>query len=123
MSSQRDSGSSKQLGEPKLITRGIKWPRPATPEKASAGTQQLTVLSQTIDSDEDDIPSTQPNSPALNGIPAGNVGEEGHRESSKRKRVLRTLCERIEQIQSGGGNVNTSDEIFTMPIESTPRLS
>ena len=109
--------------EPKLINRGNKRPRLATPEKVSAGAQQPTISITTIDSDEDDIPCTQPNSPTLNGIPAGNVCEEGHRESAKRQRVLRTLCERIDKIQSGSGDVNAADEIFTMPLESTPRLS
>ena len=59
----------------------------------------------------------------LNSIPAGNVSEEGHRESTKRRRVLRTLCDRIEEIQCGGGDANPAAEIFTMPLESTPRLS
>ena len=36
---------------------------------------------------------------------------------------MRTLCDRIEEIQLGGGDANPADEIFTMPLESTPRLS
>ena len=36
---------------------------------------------------------------------------------------MRTLCDRIEEIQRGGGDANPAAEIFTMPLESTPRLS
>ena len=36
---------------------------------------------------------------------------------------MRTLCDRIEEIQRGGGDANPADEIFMMPLESTPRLS
>ena len=123
MSSNRVSGDPVTVMEPKLLSRSNKRPRPAAAKALPIGTQQSADAVTTIDSDEDVIPSTQPNSPVLNSIPAGNVSEEGHKESSKRRRVLRTLCDRIKEIQRGGGDVNTADEIFTMPLESTPRLS
>ena len=107
--------------EPKLINRSNKRVRSSAAKEVPTGTQQLAIPI-TVDSDKDNIPSTQPNSPVLNGIPAGN-SEEGHRESVKHRRVLQTLCDRIEEIQRRGGDANTADEIFTMPLQSTPRLS
>ena len=121
MSGNRDVGSSITVMEPKLINRSNKRVRSSAAKEVPTGTQQLAIPI-TVDSDKDNIPSTQPNSPVLNGIPAGN-SEEGHRESVKHRRVLQTLCDRIEEIQRGGGDANPADEIFTMPLQSTPRLS
>ena len=120
MSGNRDGGSSITVMEPKLINRSNKRVRSSAAKEVPTGTQQLAIPITSVDSDEDNIPSTQPNSPVLNGIPAGNISEEGHRESAKHRRVLQTLCDRIEEIQRGGGDANPADEIFMMPLQSTP---
>ena len=65
MSSFRNNGDPATVMEPKLLNRGIKQPHPSTPKEVPAGTQQLAVPIMSTDSNEDDIPATQPNSPQL----------------------------------------------------------
>ena len=123
MSSNRDVRSAESVMEPKLLSRSSKRHRVGDAKAPSSGTQQSKDIITTVDSDEEVIPDTQPSTPPLNTIPSGNAHDEGHRDASKKRRVLQTLCDRIDAIQQSDKIITTSDEIFTVPLCSTPNFN
>ena len=92
MPGDRDSRSSEPVMEPKLLSRSGKRTRTTNAKEAPVRTQTVENIITTIDSDEEILPSTQPSTPPLNATPAGVAREEGHRDATKNRRILRTLC-------------------------------
>ena len=123
MPGDRDSRSSEPVMEPKLLSRSGKRTRTTNAKEAPVRTQTVENIITTIDSDEEILPSTQPSTPPLNATPAGVAREEGHRDATKNRRILRTLCQRIDSLQQSGTDASASDEIFTVPLCATPSLN
>ena len=122
MPGDRDSRSSEPVMEPKLLSRSGKQTGTTNAKETPVRTQTVENIT-TIDSDKEILPSTQPSTPPLNAIPAGDAREEGHRDATKRRRILRTLCQRIDSLQQSGTNASASDEIFTVLLCTTPSLN
>ena len=88
-------------------------PQPASPNKESSSD---SVPAEAV------LVQSQPLSPPATPVEFGGAFHSTRNEPAKCDRVVRKLCKRIEEIQRLDNTDDLRDEIFTIPVSSTPTL-
>lgn len=92
--------------------------------KASAiSAQQPEDSQQKVIQPEEQLSGAKPISPPATPISIGEIFRSPVKKAPRRNRIVRKLCRRIEQIQDADNSTELPDEIFTIPMHSTPMLT